>query len=226
MAHSLTSSATTLADGNVVTVLVLDLPRVYAHPKGCAFAAVMEYGSVVTWRDAGLGGNSDSVKYLLTGGVDRVVCATCAFAAVKEDGSVVTWGDDRAGGNSNNVKSELSGSVDRVVGTGYAFAAVKQDGSVVTWGGDSDSVKDQLTGGVDHVVGRDSVFGGNSDQVRDQLTRADSWCFRRLWERPSFRCSQRRRFRRDVRKPKVCVNSESVKSELSGVLQVKANLPA
>ena len=78
--HSLTSSATTLADGDVVTVLVLDLPRVYAHPKGCASAAVMEHGSVVTWGDAGLGGNSDSVKYLLTGGVDHVVSVPHALS--------------------------------------------------------------------------------------------------------------------------------------------------
>ena len=132
MAHSLTSSATTLADGDVVTVLVLDLPRVYAHPKGCASAAVMEHGSVVTWGDAGLGGNSDSVKYLLTGGVDHVVCATCAFAAVKEDGSVVTWGDSVFGGNSDQVRDQLTRGVSDVFGNDRAFAAVKENGSVVT----------------------------------------------------------------------------------------------
>ena len=37
LAHSSTSSATHLADGDVVTVLVMDLPRVYAHPQGWAF---------------------------------------------------------------------------------------------------------------------------------------------------------------------------------------------
>ena len=51
------------------------------------------------------------------------------------------------------MKSELSCGVDRVVGTLFAFAAVKQNGAVVTWGspgdgGDSDDVRDQLSGGV------------------------------------------------------------------------------
>ena len=59
MAHSLTASATNLADGDVVTVLVMDLPRVYAHPCGRAFAAVKHDGSVVTWGDEDCGGNSD-----------------------------------------------------------------------------------------------------------------------------------------------------------------------
>ena len=50
MVHSLTPSATNLADGDVVTVLVMDLPPVYAHPSGWAFAAVKHGGSVVTWN--------------------------------------------------------------------------------------------------------------------------------------------------------------------------------
>ena len=72
---------------------------------------------------------------------------------------------------------------------GWAFAAVKYDGSAVTWwhqsrGGDSVSVKPELTDGVDHVVATDKAFaavkqdgsvvtwgeGGNSDEVKDQLT--------------------------------------------------------
>ena len=57
MAHSLTASATTLADGEVITVLVLDFPRVYANPTGCAFAAVKQDGSVVTWSNADCGGD-------------------------------------------------------------------------------------------------------------------------------------------------------------------------
>ena len=62
MAHFLTASATTLADGDVITVLVRDLSRVYAHRRGISFAAVKDEGSVVTWGDADRGGNSDSVK--------------------------------------------------------------------------------------------------------------------------------------------------------------------
>ena len=62
MAHFLTASATTLADGDVITVLVRDLPRVYAQRMGLSFAAVKDDGSVVTWGAADRGGNSDSVK--------------------------------------------------------------------------------------------------------------------------------------------------------------------
>ena len=47
-------------------------------------------GSVVTWGDAGQGGNSDDVKSELIGGVDHVVGTRSAFTAVKQDGSVVT----------------------------------------------------------------------------------------------------------------------------------------
>ena len=55
VAHSLTCLGhQNLADGDVITVLVMDLPRVYAHPVGESFAAVKHDGSVVTW------GNADS----------------------------------------------------------------------------------------------------------------------------------------------------------------------
>ena len=88
-------------------VLVMDLPRVYAQPKGFAFATVKHDGSVVTWSDAGCGGDSDSVKAELTGGVDNIVGNSWAFAAVKQDGSVVTWGDAGLGGNSDEVRDQL-----------------------------------------------------------------------------------------------------------------------
>ena len=142
MAHSLTSSASNLADGDVITVLVMDVPRVYAHPRGWAFASVKHGGSVVTWGDAASGGNSDKVKSELTGGVDRVVGIGFAFAAVKHDGSVVTWGSRDHSGNSDEVRDQLSGGVRQVVGNLGAFAAVKEDGTVVSWCGagfDSDS---------------------------------------------------------------------------------------
>ena len=73
LAHSTTSSATHLADCDVVTVLVMVLPRVHAHPQGLAFASVKHDGSVVTWWLAGRGGNSESAKSELRGGVDHVV---------------------------------------------------------------------------------------------------------------------------------------------------------
>ena len=142
MAHSLTSSASNLADGDVITVLVMDVPRVYAHRMGVSFAAVKHDGSVVTWGDEEAGGDSDNVKSELSGGVDRVVGAGFAFAAEKQDGSVVTWGNPDHGGNSDEVRDQLSGGVRQVVGNASAFAAVKEDGTVVTWRGagfDSDS---------------------------------------------------------------------------------------
>ena len=111
MAHSLTSSASSLADGDVITVLVVDLPRVFAHRMGASFAAVKHDGSVVTWGDAASGGNSDSVKDQLTGGVRHVFGNERAFAAVKEDGSVVTWDDADFGGNSDEVRDQLTGGV-------------------------------------------------------------------------------------------------------------------
>ena len=74
-----------------------------------AFAAVKEDGSVDHLGVvAYYGGNSDSVKSELSGGVDRVVGTGYAFAAVKHDGSVVTWGDADCGGNSD----ERQGSAD------------------------------------------------------------------------------------------------------------------
>ena len=51
-----------------LTVFVVDLPRVFAHPQGLAFAAVKHDGSVVTCGFAGFGGNSESAKSELQGG--------------------------------------------------------------------------------------------------------------------------------------------------------------
>ena len=174
------------------TVLVMDLPQVFAHRRGISFAAVRHDGSVVTWGHAAHRGNSEPVKSELQSGIDRVVGTSYAFAAVKQDGSVVTWGNECHGGSPGKVWDQLIDGVRHVAGTKYAFAAVKKDGSVVTWGaarggGKSDNVKSELTGGVDHVVGTQGAFaalkqdgsvvtwgqplyGGNSDSVRDQLT--------------------------------------------------------
>ena len=156
MAHTQTLSETTLVDGDVITVLVFAAPRVFAHSSGRAFAAVKGCGSVVTWGDARRGGDSEKVKFELTGGVEHVVGNESAFAAVEGDGSVVTWGEADKGGNAEAVTSELQSDVQQVVGNFNAFAAAKEDGSVVTWGrstcgGESDAVKSELQGGVRHV---------------------------------------------------------------------------
>ena len=191
MAHTQTPSNATLVDGDVITVLVFAAPRVFAHRRGQAFAAVKGDGSVVTWGDEESGGDFEEVKSELTGGVEHVVGTCLAFAAVKEDGSVVTWGFANYGGNSDAVRSQLTSGVRHVVGSDTAFAAVKEDGSVVTWGvggggGNSDAVRSHLTSGVRHVVGSDNAFaavkedgsvvtwgiaetGGNSDAVKSQL---------------------------------------------------------
>ena len=95
MAHTQTPSDEQLADGDVITVLVMGFPQVFAHREGRAFAAVKGDGSVVAWGDQTSGGNSDAVRSQLTTGVRQIVGNRSAFAAVKEDGSVVTWGNQR-----------------------------------------------------------------------------------------------------------------------------------
>ena len=134
MAHTQTLSDATLVDGDVITVLVFAEPRVFAHRRGQAFAAIKGDGSVVTWGHADYGGNSDAAKSDLQGGVEHVVGNCWAFAAVKEDLSVVTWGFAQYGGNSDAVRSQLNSGVRHVVGSDNAFAAVKEDGSVVDVG--------------------------------------------------------------------------------------------
>ena len=92
MAHTQTPSDEKLVDGDVITVLVVAAPRVFAHRGGSASAAVKGSGSVVTWEHAWSGGDSDAVKSELQGCVRHVVSSGHAFAAVQEEGSVVTWG--------------------------------------------------------------------------------------------------------------------------------------
>ena len=57
----------------------------------CAFAAILEDGSVATWGAAGTGGDSSAVRDQLKG-VQQIQATGHAFAAILEDGSVVTWG--------------------------------------------------------------------------------------------------------------------------------------
>ena len=68
--------------------------RVYAHPKGRAFAAVKHDGAVVTWGFEAFGGNSDKVKSELSGCVDHVVGTLYAFVEVlKQKGQRRSGGD-------------------------------------------------------------------------------------------------------------------------------------
>ncbi|MCH1500297.1 MAG: pentapeptide repeat-containing protein, partial [Akkermansiaceae bacterium] len=72
----------------------------------CAFAALKEDGSVVTWGNGLRGGDSSSVESELTDIVEIYPSEIC-FAAVKQDGSVITWGDPASGGDSSSVRSDL-----------------------------------------------------------------------------------------------------------------------
>ena len=172
----------------------MDLPRVYANPAGRAFAAVKHDGSVVTWRDAVNGGNSDSVKSELTGGVDRVVGAGYAFAAVKQDGSVVTWCSAVYGGESGSVKDQLTGDVDHVVGTCGRF-------------------RRREAGWFRRHLGRCRLWR----QLQQSQGSADSWCSRRLCEQVCFCRREGRRFRRPVVGQALSGgNSHKVRDQLTG----------
>ncbi len=121
----------------------------------CAFAAIKDDGSVVTWGAPQLGGSTSQVINQLNGTNDviHLFSTSGAFAALRVDGSVVTWGDAEYGGNSSTVVNKLNGTVNitQLFSNDHAFAALRADGSVVTWGqpsygGDSTEVASQLNG--------------------------------------------------------------------------------
>ena len=98
---------------------------------GCAFAAILRDGSVVTWVAAETGGDSSAVRDQLQN-VQQIQAARFAFAAILGDGSVVTWGHAGTGGDSSAVRDQLQ-NVQQIQATEEAFAAICGDGSVVTW---------------------------------------------------------------------------------------------
>ncbi|MEF8756311.1 MAG: DUF4347 domain-containing protein [Accumulibacter sp.] len=125
-----------------------------------AFAALRADGSVVTWGDAGSGGDSSAVAPHLSGAINvsQLFSNWYAFAALRVDGSVVTWGDASYGGDSSAVAGQLDGTEDvvRVFSTSTAFAALHNDGSVVAWGqaargGDMSAVAALLDGTTEAV---------------------------------------------------------------------------
>eukprot|EP00933_Yihiella_yeosuensis_P068636 TRINITY_DN7448_c0_g2_i1.p1 TRINITY_DN7448_c0_g2~~TRINITY_DN7448_c0_g2_i1.p1 ORF type:complete len:508 (+),score=103.76 TRINITY_DN7448_c0_g2_i1:72-1595(+) len=159
----LTRKIKTISSVSPVRVTVLWDRGVKKHQwnHSHAFAAIKQDGSLVTWGDAGYGGDSSSVASLLQNGVCQVAAAgnreirEGAFAAVKSDGSVIAWGGGYGailggehphmkgkkggkGGGKEGGKEEkaklLQDGVVKVVGNYDAFAAIKADGSVVTWG--------------------------------------------------------------------------------------------
>ena len=119
-----------IEDGECLTALVLQ-PRLAATRN--AFALWCHGDSaVVTWGDAGRGGDSSAVQDQLKG-LQQIQATEDAFAAILEDGSVVTWGKDESGGDSSAVGDQLKG-VQRIQSTTAAFAAILGDGSIVTLG--------------------------------------------------------------------------------------------
>ena len=71
-----------------------------------AFAAILSDGSVVTWGDAELGGDSSAVQDQLKN-VQQIQACGEAFAAILGDGSVVKWGIPEEGGDSSYVQDLL-----------------------------------------------------------------------------------------------------------------------
>ena len=108
-----------------VSGLLSNVISIYSNLE--AFAALKSNGSVVTWGNILLGGNSSvvvssflngnqtiaqgaSVASSLFGGVVAIYSNKNAFAALKENGSVVTWGDASYGGNSTITVLSESGN--------------------------------------------------------------------------------------------------------------------
>jgi hypothetical protein len=100
---------------------------------GRSFAAVRNDGSVVTWGQAGGGGDSSMVELELADGVVRVVATFGAFAAIKENGRVVTWGFPAYGGNAHMHDAALRDVVD-VVASRDSFVALTRGGRALVWG--------------------------------------------------------------------------------------------
>ena len=112
--------------------LTFHIKNVQVQATRSAFSAIHGDGSIVTWGDAGAGGDSTAVQDQLKN-VQQVQASHCAFAAILGDGSVVTWGDAAGGGDSNSVQTQLK-SVQQIKASFCSFAAIPGDGSFVTWG--------------------------------------------------------------------------------------------
>ena len=76
-----------LRSGHSLTLLI---NRVQAQATHSAFAAILGDGSVVTWGNAGYGGDSSAVQDQLKT-VLGIQASSGAFAAILDDRSVVTW---------------------------------------------------------------------------------------------------------------------------------------
>eukprot|EP00439_Symbiodinium_sp_Y106_P052749 s2044_g7.t1 len=201
---------------------------------GRAFAAILGHGFVVTWGDAGNGGDSTAVQGQLSN-VQQLQATRHASAAVLGDGSVVAWGKAEYGGDKRAVQDELK-NVQQIQATRRAFAAILGDGSVVTWGdadhgGDSRPVGAQLKN-VQQIQASDTAFaailedgslvswgdpfyGGDCSAVQDQ---PDPGLSRR------FCCHPRRWIRGDLGgDADYGGDSTAVQGQLENVKQIQAS---
>ncbi|CAE7428882.1 unnamed protein product [Symbiodinium sp. CCMP2592] len=123
-----------IEDGEVLAVVVKDIEIVGTY-DGRAFAMIGRDGSVVTWGQDSLGGDSIEVQHQLRN-VQQIKGTRGAFAAILEDGSVCTWGETRQDATFEAVRHELR-DVRNLQASFGAFAAVRGDGTVVAWGSHS-----------------------------------------------------------------------------------------
>jgi hypothetical protein len=136
--YAITAIASTGSKGNSLTLQRTPIPvaspgrSYHEHRSESAFAVLKDDGSVITWGDSRLGGDSSSVRTQIQADVSQIFSNRRAFAALKNNGSVVTWGE--SGGDSTSVEDKLQGGVTQIFSTWSAFAALKDDGSVISWG--------------------------------------------------------------------------------------------
>ena len=95
-----------IEDGECLTALLLQ-PQLAARRDAFALWCHGD-NAIVTWGDAGCGGDSSAVRDQLKG-VQQIQATSQAFAAILGDGSVVTWGNDFVGGNNLAVQDQLKG---------------------------------------------------------------------------------------------------------------------
>ena len=116
---------------------------VFAHPKGYAFAALIEdevtkRTSVVAWGEKNYGGivPEEAFKKMEKNNVKMVFANKTAFVALLEDGSIVPWGGIYFGGEIPYKKLQKlkDKKVKMVFSNIFAFVALLEDGSIIPWG--------------------------------------------------------------------------------------------
>ena len=98
----------------------------------CSFAAIVE-DDVVTWGTPEAGGDSTTVKHLLTGIQTLNITSKgySAFSVLQENGRVVSWGLDA---DSSTVKQLRTHKAKSITSNLIHFSALLNDSTVVSWG--------------------------------------------------------------------------------------------